>query len=133
MTPLAAISRIRTHPCNPRLISFCILLALTTPVWAHSSLAHSEPKNGAVLKQAPQEVRMWFTEPIKAGLSTIEVRDATGKQVDKRDLHVDKETPALVHLSLVAGLAPGSYTVTWSAVAQDLHVAKGRLTFRLAP
>lgn len=109
------------------------LCACATPALAHSSLDHSEPKNGAVLKQAPQEIQMWFTEPIKAGLSTIEVRDAAGKQVDKRDLHADKETPALVHLSLVAGLTPGSYTVTWSAVAQDLHVARGRLTFRLAP
>ena len=133
MTSLAAILRIRTHPCNPRLISFCILLALATPVWAHSTLDHSEPKNGVVLKQAPAEIRMWFTEPIKAGLSTIEVRDAAGKQVDKRDLHADEKTPALVHLSLLAGLAPGSYTVTWSAVAQDLHVGKGHLTFRIAP
>lgn len=107
--------------------------ALAPSVWAHSSLEHSDPKDGAVLKQAPPEIRIWFSEPIKAGLSTIEVRDAAGKEVDKRDLRADREIAVLVHLSLVTGLAPGSYTIIWSAVAQDLHVSKGRLTFRLAP
>jgi methionine-rich copper-binding protein CopC len=132
MTWLATIFRICAYPCNPWLIAF-LGLALVTPVWAHSSLDHSEPKNGAVLKEAPAEIRLWFAEPIKAGLSTIEVRDASERQVDKRDLRVDEKTPALVHLSLVTALAPGSYTVTWSAVAQDLHVGKGHLTFRLLP
>ena len=112
------------------IVSLC---ALATPVWAHSSLDHSEPKNGAVLKQAPQEIRIWFTEPIKVGLSTIEARDAAGRQVDKRDLRADDKQPALVHLSLIGEVAPGTYKVTWSAVAQDLHVSKGSFSFRVAP
>ena len=109
------------------------LCALATPLWAHSSLDRSEPKDGAVLKQAPPEIRMWFTEPIKAGLSTIKVRDAAGKQVDRQDLRADEKQPALVHLSLIAELAPGTYKVTWSAVAQDLHVSKGAFSFRFSP
>jgi methionine-rich copper-binding protein CopC len=109
------------------------LYAVATPVWAHSSLDHSEPRNGAVLKQAPQEIRMWFTEPIKAGLSTIEVRDAASRQVDRRDLHADEKQPALVRLSLVAEVSPGTCKVTWSAVAQDLHVSKGSFSFRIVP
>lgn len=90
-------------------------------------------KNGETLKAAPNEIRMWFTEPIKAGLSTVEVRDAAGKQIDQRDLGADEKEPALVRLPLPAGLGPGAYKVTWSAVAQDLHVAKGSFSFRVAP
>ena len=112
---------------------FVSLYFLAAPAWAHSSLERTEPKDGTVLKEAPAEVRLWFSEPIKAGLSTIEVRDAAGKQVDKRDLHADEKTPTLVRLSLNPGVASGSYTVTWSAVAQDLHVGRGRLSFRIAP
>ncbi len=112
---------------------FVSLCAIATPVWAHSALDHSEPKDRAVLKHAPREVRIWFTEPIKAGLSTIEVRDAAGKQVDQRDLRADEKNPALVQLSLVAEIAPGIYKVTWSAVAQDLHVSKGSFSFRVQP
>jgi methionine-rich copper-binding protein CopC len=112
---------------------FVSLCAIATPVWAHSTLDHSEPKDQAVLKQAPGEIRMWFTEPIKAKLSTIEVRDAAGRQVDQRNLSADEKDPALVRLSLVAAIAPGTYKVTWSAVAQDLHVSKGSFSFRVQP
>ena len=112
---------------------FVSLSLIATPVWAHSALDHSEPKNGAVLKQAPHEIRMWFTEPIKVKLSTIEVHDAAGKQVDQRDLRADEKDPALVRLSLTADIAPGTCKVTWSAVAQDLHVSKGSLNFRIQP
>lgn len=34
---------------------------------------------------------MWFTEPIKLGLSTFEVRNQAGVQIDQRDLHADKK------------------------------------------
>lgn len=112
---------------------FVSLFACAAPLWAHSTLERSEPKNGAVLKQAPQEIRMWFSEPIKAGLSTFAVHDAAGKQVDKGDLRADEKEPALVRLSLLPTLAPGAYKVTWSAVAQDLHVMEGRFSFRVAP
>lgn len=118
---------------NRFVLLFVSLGAFAAPAWAHSSLDHSEPKDGAVVKQAPPEIRMWFTEPIKAGLSTIEVRDATGKQVDKRDLRADEKEPTLVHLSLIAEVAPGTYKVTWSVVAQDLHVIKGSFSFRVTP
>ena len=107
------------------------LLALPVAVLAHSALDRSEPKDGATLKKAPNEIRMWFTEPIKTGLSTIAVRDAAGKQIDQRDLRADEKEPALVRLSLPADLGPGAYKVTWSAVAQDLHVARGSFTFQV--
>jgi copper resistance protein C len=109
------------------------LLVLAAPARAHSSLDRSEPKDGATLKKAPHEIRMWFTEPIKAGLSSIEVRNAAGKQIDQRDLRADEKEPALVRLSLTADLGPGAYKVTWSAVAQDLHVARGSFSFRVSP
>ena len=112
---------------------FVSLCAIATPVWAHTAFDHSEPKDREVLKHAPLEIRIWFTEPIKAGLSSIEVRDAAGKQIDQRDLRADEKDRALVHLSLVTEMAPGTYKVTWSAVAQDLHVSKGNFSFRVQP
>ena len=109
------------------------LVLLAVPALGHSSLERSEPKAAEILKVAPREIRIWFSEPIKVGLSTFEVRDAAGKQVDQRDLRADEKQPALVRLSLSASLAAGVYKVTWSAVAQDLHVGKGGFSFRVAP
>jgi hypothetical protein len=112
---------------------FVSLWVIAPAVWAHSTLDHSDPKDRSVLKQAPREIRMWFTEPIKVKLSTIEVRDGEGKQVDQRNLTADEKDPALVRLSLISEIRPGSYKVTWSAVAQDLHVSKGGFSFQVQP
>ncbi len=109
------------------------LLISAAPVWAHSAFLRSEPKDGATLKEVPNEIRIWFSEPIKTGLSTFEVRDAAGKQVDRHDLHADEKEPALLHLSLASGLGPGVYKVTWTAVAQDMHPGKGSFSFRVQP
>lgn len=112
---------------------FVSLMLLTAPARGHSSLERSEPKDGQTFKVAPREIQMWFSEPIKVGLSTFAVRNAAGEQVDQHDLHADEKQPALVRLSLAANLAPGLYKVTWSAVAQDLHVGRGVFSFRIAP
>src|SRR5262245_23087130 len=109
------------------------LVLLASPAQGHSSLERSEPKDGETLKIAPGEIRIWFTEPIKVGLSTFEVRNETGKQIDQRDLHADEKQPTLVRLSLPADLSTGIYKVSWSAVAEDLHVTKGNFSFRVAP
>ena len=34
---------------------------------------------------------MWFTEPIKVGLSTFEARHEAGKQIDLHDLRADEK------------------------------------------
>lgn len=110
-----------------------VAVALSPPAEGHSTLAKSEPVDGAKLSAAPNEIRIWFTEPIKVGLSTIDVRDASGNQVDQRDLRLDEKDHNLVRLSLSPQLAPGTYRVAWSAIAQDLHVTRGSFTFRVAP
>ncbi len=108
------------------------LLGLATQALAHSALERTEPKDGAQLRQSPNEVRMWFAEPIKVQLSTVTVSDAAGKQIDQRDLHADEQEPTQVRLSLPKDLAPGVYRVTWSAIAPDLHVGKGTFSFQIA-
>jgi methionine-rich copper-binding protein CopC len=113
--------------------SVFFLLATLASAEAHSTLVRSEPKAGAVLRAAPNELLIWFTEPLKVGLSTIEVRDAAGKEADQRDLRADAKDATLMHLSLGAKLAPGVYQVTWVAVAQDMHVSKGSFQFGVAP
>ena len=109
------------------------LVSLATMSLGHSAFERSEPKNGEVVKIAPRQIQIWFSEPIKVALSTFVVRDAAGKQVDQRDLRADEKQPALVRLSLQENLPAGAYKVTWSAVAQDLHVGKGEFSFQIAP
>lgn len=117
-----------------RLLSVLFALLLSTgAAWSHSALERTEPKDGQTVSVAPQEIRVWFAEPIKVGLSTFAVRDAFGKQVDRGDLRADDKEPALVRLSLRENLPPGLYNVSWSAIAQDMHVGKGGFIFRVKP
>lgn len=97
---------------------------------AHAFISRSEPQAGQELPSAPEELRIWFTEQVKPSLSTIQVFDAKGKQMDKQDLRGDQADDTLVRLSL-SKLAPGTYKVVWNAVAGDLHTTKGDFLFRV--
>jgi methionine-rich copper-binding protein CopC len=110
-----------------------LLLAVTASAQAHSAFVRSEPAAGAKLKKAPNEIKIWFSEPIKVALSTFEVRDPARKQINLSDLRADEKDHTLIRLSLTDHLGPGIYRLTWSAVAQDLHVGKGSLEFTVLP
>jgi methionine-rich copper-binding protein CopC len=99
---------------------------------AHAFVQHAEPAVGSKVKQAPREVRIWFTEPIEPKLSNIEVFDSTGRQIDKKDMHLDPRNKALLRVSLPS-LTPGTYKVMWRVVSADTHVTKGDFIFRVSP
>ena len=72
-----------------RIFSFCLLLILLpAQLSAHAFLEHSDPPVGGKVHSSPAAVRIWFTEVIESASSSIQVFDATGKQVDKKDMHL---------------------------------------------
>jgi copper resistance protein C len=116
-----------------RILSLCLLLILSTArVSAHAFLEHSDPPVGGKVHSAPAAVRIWFTEAIESSLSSIQVFDATGKQVDKKDVHSDRSNRSLLQVSLPR-LGPGTYKVVWRVVSLDTHVTKGDFRFQVAP
>jgi copper resistance protein C len=117
----------------PLAIALLTLLAMPIRVDGHAFLARAEPRVGSRIKKPPNEVRIWFSEPVQSVSSSIKVFDASGKQVDKRDTHLDRANRALLHVSLTPGLAPGSYKVMWRATSVDSHVTDGDFRFQLAP
>ena len=99
---------------------------------AHAFLDHAEPAVGGRVKQIPHQVRIWFTEPIELARSSIKVFDATGKRIDKKDLHADAKNKALLEISLPP-LAPGTFKVVWRVISVDSHATNGDFTFQLSP
>ena len=65
-------------------------------------------------------------EKLEPKFSTVVVRDASGKQVDKGDPHVDEVDPSLLKVSLPT-LAAGRYKVEWRVTSVDTHCQQGRL------
>jgi methionine-rich copper-binding protein CopC len=113
------------------IILLLIFVAGLARLEAHAFLEHAEPAVGSTVQVSPSEVRVLFTEKIEPALSSVQVFDASGKEVDKRDVHVDRSNRALLQVSLLQ-LEAGSYKVVWRVVSVDTHVTNGSFTFRVA-
>jgi methionine-rich copper-binding protein CopC len=115
---------------RPVLFAF-VLLGTASLSWAHAHLDHAEPAVSSQVHDSPAQVKIWFTEKLEPALSKIQVFDASGKQVDKRDVQASKTDTALLSVSLPA-LQPGKYKVVWRVVSVDTHVTTGNFTFEVA-
>jgi copper transport protein len=98
---------------------------------AHANLVRAEPAPNAILQEAPQQVTIWFTEPLEPQFSQIQVLDGSGQAVDLGDSRVDDRDPA----QLAVGLGPlvdGTYTVAWTNVSTvDGHKVRGSYVFSI--
>ncbi|GAA2383605.1 hypothetical protein GCM10010420_02070 [Streptomyces glaucosporus] len=115
------------------------LLAGTAPAGAHAVLTGSTPAQGEVVKEAPREVTLTFTESVSLSDDSIRVLAPDGERVDTG---APGERPAArggdgegdgkgfrYGVALRGGLADGTYTVAWRAVSADSHPIAGGFTF----
>ena len=115
-----------------RFLAAALVACAAAAVHAHAFLDHAEPRVGSVVKAAPAEVRLWFTEEVEAAFSTVKVLDAGGRRVDKADARVDPGAPNVLRVSLPP-LPAGAYTVQWRVVSVDTHVTSGNFAFQVRP
>jgi len=111
-------------------IILLIFVAGLARLEAHAFLEHADPAVGSSVQTSPSEVQIRFTENIEPAVSSIQVFNTSGTEVDKRDLHLDRSDHALLHVSLPP-LGVGTYKVTWRVVSVDTHVTNGNFTFRV--
>ena len=103
----------------------------SAPAAAHAFLDHALPAVGSTVHEPPNEVRLWFTEPLEPAFCRVRVVDASGKDVDAGDAHVDASNASVLAAS-VHPLPPGTYRVVWRVVSVDTHVTEGDYTFDIA-
>ena len=126
---------------TPRLHALGKALALTALVslapmahaWAHAFIDHTNPVVGSSVKPAPAEVRLWYTQGLEPAFSRVQVFDASGKEVDKKDVRLDPKNNHLLIVSLPAGLGAGTYKVVWRVVSVDTHTTEGSFKFQMEP
>jgi methionine-rich copper-binding protein CopC len=109
---------------------FLVVVAGSAGLEAHAFLKDAVPGVGSTVETSPNEVRIRFTENIEPSFSKIQVFDPSGKEVDKRDVHLDPSDHALLHVSLPR-LGMGVYKVIWRVVSVDTHVTNGDFSFRV--
>jgi copper transport protein len=107
-----------------------LLLALyTTTVRAHSNLERSEPAANASLAQSPDEIRLWFTEPVEAAFSGFTLLDSSGTQVETVASQVDPADDQQLFMDITT-LPDGLYTVVWQVISgTDGHATEGSFSF----
>jgi len=116
---------------TPLIVTLCCLGSVCSTL-AHAFVDHASPAVGSTVHAPIAEVKIWFTEKLVLPFSDLRVLDASGKEVDKHDKHLDPQNGELLIVS-VPSLKLGRYTVSWRATSVDTHVTNGTFTFELSP
>ena len=115
----------------PFVVAVLSVIAAAVRVEAHAFLVRAEPRVGSKVNKVPTEVRVWFSETVQASVSSIHVFDVSGKQLDKKDTHSDRANRAVICVSLLPALIPGTYKVIWRVTSIDTHVTDGDFRFQI--
>src|SRR5580658_7647209 len=112
---------------NPIFIATVLGLFLTgaSIAKAHAFLDHADPKVGSTVHPSPAQLELWMTEDLEPAFTKVQVFDANGAQVDKKDAKISGATMTVS----LPNLPPGKYKVAWKAVAIDTHLTTGTFTF----
>ncbi|MFI6092434.1 copper resistance CopC/CopD family protein [Streptomyces sp. NPDC051218] len=103
------------------------LLATAAPASAHAALTGSDPKQGAVVDQAPSSVSLTFSEKVAMSDGSVRVLDPAGKRVDTgKTSDLGSNTYGV---KLHKGLPDGTFTVAYQVVSADSHPISGAYTF----
>ncbi|MEU6353781.1 copper resistance protein CopC [Streptomyces sp. NPDC047072] len=96
---------------------------------AHAALKSTDPGDGTVLKSAPRDLTLTFTESVGLLDDSFRVLDPKGKRLDIGDAGHGPGGSDTATVSLPAKLAQGTYTVAWRVVSADSHPVSGAFTF----
>ncbi|WP_322921318.1 copper resistance protein CopC [Nocardioides renjunii] len=109
------------------LVALATLLLGSSSASAHAELVETDPAEGAVVETAPETVTLTFNEPVRLTSQEVAVYDAAGQPVDATASAGG--TDVTVDLPGAAGLADGTYVVSWNVLSSDGHPISGALTF----
>ena len=105
--------------------SYCLPQSFAHPVYVDSS-----PKAFQSVSSSPQEVSVFFSEPIELAYSSIKVLGPDGSAVDMNDPHNVEGDSASIAVTLQPNLPEGEYTVTTKVLsAVDGHVVEETFLF----
>lgn len=116
------------------LFLFALSMALSVPVRpasAHANLSQSDPPANSVLAAPPDEIRLWFTEPLEPEFSRMIVYDQQGDPVPGITSMVDPADPKQMYAA-ISGMAEGAYTIEWRVVSTaDGHPTQGSFSLMI--
>ncbi|WP_327593392.1 copper resistance CopC/CopD family protein [Streptomyces chartreusis] len=108
-----------------------VLLGGAAPASAHAVLTDSDPREGAVLQMAPQQITVSFNESVVLAEDSVRVLDPDSRPVTAGDPeHADGKADT-ARVPLTGGLKEGTYSVSWRVLSKDSHAVSGAFTFSI--
>jgi copper transport protein len=100
-----------------------VLLAGSTPAFAHASLLRSEPSDGSILAEAPTRFVLTFNEPVAP--TVVRLVESGGAAAELHQIQADGPT---VTIRLPA-LGRGTHALSWRVISADGHPVGGTVVF----
>ena len=108
-------------------LSLLLVVLSTGELAAHADLLGADPAP-SVAPTGPEQVRLFFSEPVQPQFLALEVYAADQRRVDRGDARVSPNDVGVVAVSLPR-LSDGVYTVKWRVLSLDDHVVRGTFVF----
>ncbi len=108
------------------LLGLAWLLLGAGPAAGHSELESSDPAEGAVLDELPEEVRLTFAVPVLLDGATVELA-ASGVTAPLTAIVLDPTGSVLTALAPEGTALEGAVTIHWSVVSRDGHPISGAI------
>lgn len=107
-----------------------LITAVTSlPSYGHASVVRSDPPDNSVLDTPPEQITIWFTEPVAVDFSTFRLIDIQGQTVKPDGIQRDENDHKIITL-LLPDISSGVYSVHWNVLSEaDGHDTQGVLAF----
>ncbi|MFW8689715.1 copper resistance protein CopC [Mesorhizobium loti] len=103
-----------------------MVMASTSPAFAHAALIKTDPADGAVLAQAPAQFSLTFSEPVSPLVLTLVKPDGTPVALTSFRL-----TDQTLEIDNPQALKSGTHVLSWRVISADGHPVGGSLLFSI--
>src|SRR5712691_7211481 len=115
------------------LLAACLVWLLPGVSLAHAILLRSDPAKDALLRVAPDQARLWFSEALNPAFSTAVVVNGANKRVDNHDAQRSPDDATEMDVTLQPNLPPAVYVVVWRTDSNDDgHILSGSFLFTVS-
>ncbi|WP_031106821.1 copper resistance protein CopC [Streptomyces sp. NRRL S-146] len=122
-TPLTALLLVGTV--------LALLLGGAGTASAHATMTRSDPADSTVLKTAPKQITLTFSESVSLSGGSLRVLSPKNLRVDRGSVKHAPGKPNTAQVMLAGKMPKGTYTVGWRAVSADSHPISGAFTFSI--
>jgi copper transport protein len=101
-----------------------LVVCASAAAFAHAALVATEPRDGSMVAEAPNTVRLRFNEPVTPAV--VRVIDSEGTTRNDAAVHAANET---VEITLPTGLPAGTQVISYRVISADGHPVAGSMMF----